>query len=319
MPKFVNFVLTNSFFMSISHFLEYLELEKKYSSHTLKAYRNDLHTFSAYIKGEFEQEDLREVHYSQIRSWIVSLVESRLTNRSINRKISSLKSFYKFLLKTKQLEVSPLATHLPLKTAQKAQLPFSEKEVQQALELIELVSFEDYRDKLVLEIFYTTGIRRAELLGMQIADLELESGVLKVRGKRGKERYIPLLSSVLPWVQKYLKEREAFLTIHGQQTPVLFLDSKAAPLTAEKVREIVGKYFGQVSTKLKKSPHVLRHSFATHLLNQGADLNSVKELLGHSSLAATQIYTHNSLAQLKSVYKKAHPRNKSNPSETEEL
>ena len=302
--------------MLISHFLEYLELEKKYSHHTLAAYRNDLNSFSGYIIDEFDQQDLSQVHYSQIRSWIVSLAESQLSNRSINRKVSSLKSFYKFLLKTKQIEVSPLAAHIPLKTAQKAQIPFSEKEVQQALDLIKLVGFEDYRDKLVLEIFYTTGIRRAELLGIKITDLEFDGGVLKIRGKRGKERYIPLLTSILPSLRAYLKEREALLIGCGRQTSILFLDAKATPLSPEKVREIVGKYFGQVSTKLKKSPHVLRHSFATHLLNQGADLNSVKELLGHSSLAATQIYTHNSLAQLKSVYKRAHPRNKSDSSES---
>lgn len=302
--------------MLISHFLEYLELEKKYSHHTLAAYRNDLNSFSGYIMGEFDQQDLSQVHYSQIRSWIVSLAESHLSNRSINRKVSSLKSFYKFLLKTRQIEVSPLAAHIPLKTAQKAQIPFSEKEVQQALDLIKLVGFEDYRDKVVLEIFYTTGIRRAELLGIKITDLELDGGVLKIRGKRGKERYIPLLTSILPSLRAYLKEREALLIGCGRQTSILFLDAKATPLSPEKVREIVGKYFGQVSTKLKKSPHVLRHSFATHLLNQGADLNSVKELLGHSSLAATQIYTHNSLAQLKSVYKRAHPRNKSDSSES---
>lgn len=304
--------------MHISHFMEYLELEKKYSKHTLVAYRNDLARFSAYIKDEFEQDDLRDVHYPQIRSWIVFLVESGLTNRSINRKVSSLKSFYRFLLKTKQVTVSPLATHLALKTAQKAQLPFSEKEVRQALELIELVDYEGYRDRLVLEVFYTTGIRRAELLGIQLNDLELESEVLKVRGKRNKERFIPLLPSIIPLLCTYLKERDVLLASQGQQTTVLFLDSKATPLTAEKVREIVGKYFNQVSTKLKKSPHVLRHSFATHLLNQGADLNSVKELLGHSSLAATQIYTHNSLAQLKDVYKQAHPRNKSNSTKADE-
>lgn len=302
--------------MLISHFLEYLELEKKYSQHTLAAYRGDLDSFLSYIKDEFEQEDLCEVHYFQIRSWIVSLVENKLSNRSINRKVSSLKSFYKFLLKIKQIEASPLATHLPLKASQKAQLPFSEKEVRQALDLIELVNFEDYRDKLVLEIFYTTGIRRAELLGIKIADLELESGVLKVTGKRDKERYIPLLPSIVPLLRAYLKERKGLLTDFGSKTPVLFLDSRAVPLSPKKVGEVVEKYFSQVSAKLKKSPHVLRHSFATHLLNQGADLNSVKELLGHSSLAATQIYTHNSLAQLKSVYKKAHPRSKLDSSES---
>lgn len=304
--------------MIISQFREYLELEKKYSGHTLSAYQADLRSFAQFLLSEYNQEDFGEVNYQQIRQWIVVLAENGLSNRSINRKISSLKSFYTFLLKTRQIEVSPLAKHTSLKTSQKAQVPFSEKEVEEALALIVPEGFEDYRDKLVLEIFYTTGVRRAELLGIEIADLDLQRRLLKIRGKRNKERIVPLLASVVPSIEMYLKERKCLLHQKNISTSILILDSLARPLSADKVGLIVKKYFSQISSKLKKSPHVLRHSFATHLLNQGADINSVKELLGHSSLAATQIYTHGSLAELKSVYQNSHPRTVGSKEEQED-
>lgn len=303
--------------MAISQFLEYLELEKKYSKHTLSAYQSDLMSFVQFLQAEYDHKNLREVHYPQVRAWIVALAESGLSNRSINRKTSSLRSFYTFLLRTRQIEVSPLAKHTSLKTAKKVQLPFSEKEVEQALALIVPENFSDYRDKIVLEIFYTTGIRRAELLSIEMTDLDLKRKLLKIRGKRKKERIVPLLTSVIPSIQLYLKERDRLLREKNISTPVLVLDASAKPLNPAKVDKIVKQYFNQVSTKLKKSPHVLRHSFATHLLNQGADLNSVKELLGHSSLAATQIYTHSSLAELKSVYRNSHPRTVSSEEEQE--
>lgn len=301
--------------MAIDQFLDYLESEKNYSSHTISAYKRDLGYFEEVMVREFEVEDLRAVHYSMIRKWIVNLVEEGLSNRTINRKISALKSFYKFLQKTKQIERSPLAAHIPLKAAKKEQLPFSEKEIAQALESVDSVTFEDFRDKLVLELFYTTGIRRAELLAIQLADLDLGSAMVKIRGKGRKERYVPLLASVTSTIRDYLDMRKAHLSEHGETSGYLFLNGKGRPMSPAQVGGIVRKYFDRVSTKPKKSPHVLRHSFATHLLDQGADLHSVKELLGHSSLAATQVYTHTSLGKIKAIYGQAHPRNRTQRSD----
>lgn len=301
--------------MAIDQFLDYLESEKKYSEHTISAYKRDLQYFEEVMLVEFEVEDLSTVHYSMIRRWIVHLVEEGMSNRTINRKVSALKSFYKFLQKTKQIDRSPLAIHIPLKTAREEQLPFSLKEINAALELIDPVTFEDFRDKLVLELFYSTGVRRAELLGILLSDLDLESGMIKIRGKGKKERFVPLLPSVIDTIGKYKDRRKAHLLEAGENSEYLFLNGKAQPLSPAQVGDIVQRYFERVSTKPKKSPHVLRHSFATHLLDQGADLHSVKELLGHSSLAATQIYTHNSLGKLKAIYSKAHPRNRKSSSD----
>ena len=289
-------------------FLDYLELEKNHSPHTVKAYKNDLTEFHDFLITEHEQEDLLEVHYPQIRSWIVKLVESGLSNNSVNRKISSLKAFYKFLQKTQQLQISPLAKHRALKTAKKIQIPFSETEMISALYDIEAEGFEEIRNKLMVELFYSTGIRRNELINIKVSHMDLSSGLLKVRGKGNKERFIPLLPSVSASVSSYLPERK--LVENEKSEGYLFLTSKGVKVYDSLVYRTINNYFRGVSSKLKKSPHILRHSFATHLLNQGAHLNAVKELLGHSSLAATQVYTHNSMAELNRVYRNTHPRNR---------
>ena len=294
--------------MLLNQFFEYLEYEKKCSAHTVKAYKADLSEFCQFISSEYDQADLKEVHYPQIRTWIVLLVEKGLTNRSINRKVSSLKAYYKFLQKTKQLEISPLTKHVSLKTSKKIQIPFSENEVEKVLDSFESDSFEGLRDRLIIEMFYSTGIRRSELIEIRLQDLDIEGNLLKVKGKRNKERYVPLLEGVVQRTRLYLKERKAVENaISGRY---LFLTSRGVKMNESLVYRLIKNYFRGVSSKVKKSPHILRHSFATHLLNQGADLNAVKELLGHSSLAATQIYTHSSMAELSKVYKNAHPRNK---------
>ncbi|MCG9970737.1 tyrosine-type recombinase/integrase [Christiangramia crocea] len=296
--------------MPFSAFLDYLQLEKKYSVHTVSAYAKDLESFQSFLNETFEQDEVQKVNYSQIRSWIVHLSESGISNRSINRKISSLKAYYRFLLKTGQIEFSPLTKHKALKTSKKVQIPFSEKEIIQVLENIDDSTFEGIRDRFVVELFYSTGIRRIELIEIKLNDLDLGAGVLKVLGKRNKERYIPLIESVKDTASKYLEFREAF---EGSATKeYLFLTSKGEKLYESFVYRIINNYFSEVSGKLKKSPHILRHSFATHLLNQGANLNAVKELLGHSSLAATQVYTNNSIAELSKIHKQAHPRNNKN-------
>lgn len=292
----------------IKAFLDYLSHEKNYSKHTVIAYQKDLNSFKSFIQINFDQEDLPEVNYSQIRSWIVSLVENEISNRTINRKISSLKSFYKFLQKTEQIKSNPLQKHRALKVAKKVQVPFSQKEVATVLESNTENSFVSIRNKLMVEIFYSTGIRRAELINIQLKDINSGSNVLKVLGKRNKERLVPILNSVSKTLNRYLDLRKNI----SNNSAYLFITEKGNKIYETLVYRVINSYFSKVSSKVKKSPHMLRHSFATHLLNEGADLNSVKELLGHSSLASTQVYTHNSLDAIKQVYNQAHPKSKKN-------
>ena len=295
--------------MALKSFTDYLLLEKKYAVLTVNAYQNDLESFSEFIKSEYDEVDIRHVNYVQIRTWIVSLVESGLTNRSVNRKVSALNTFYKFLLKIKDIDKNPLAKHKALKTSKKIQVPFSEKEVNAVLNDFNFENdFEGLRDKLIIELFYSTGIRRIELVNLKMASFNLENKTLKVLGKRNKERIVPLLNSVIQSLKKYITERNTLEAIKDKSD--LFLTKKGVKIYETLVYRIINDYFSKVSTKVKKSPHILRHSFATHLLNEGADLNAVKELLGHSSLAATQIYTNSSIAALKEVHINTHPRSK---------
>jgi integrase/recombinase XerC len=238
----------------------------------------------------------------------VSLVDSGISNRTVNRKISSLKTYYKFLLKTSQIEINPLVKHKALKTSKKIQVPFSEKEIDNVLELLDAENdFKGLRNKLMVELFYSTGIRRAELVNLKLFDVSVTQKTIKVLGKRNKERIIPLLPSVIKTVNEYLEVRDEITPI--KDNAFLFISEKGVKIYETLVYRIINSYFSKASEKIKKSPHILRHSFATHLLNEGADLNAVKELLGHSSLASTQVYTHNSIAKLKEVYKNSHPRN----------
>ena len=289
-------------------FQDYLQLEKNYSAHTVLAYWNDITSFESFNAVHFEQETIEQVNYSQIRSWVVSLVDADVSNVSVNRKIASLKAFYKFLLKTKQIEVNPLLKHKALKTSKKIQIPFSEKEVETVLiHLQNPVGFDEVRDKLIIDLFYTTGMRRAELIQLKTADFNLSNATIKVLGKRNRERVIPILPIVAQQVALYIDEREKLES--PIDTKYFFLTNKGLKINETFVYRLINSYFSTVSEKVKKSPHILRHTFATHLLNNGADLNSVKELLGHSSLASTQVYTHSSLSELKKVYQNAHPRN----------
>ena len=298
----------NGFFMTITYFLEYLNLEKKYSKHTITAYKNDLNSFQQFCNEEYQNQEISSVNYSLIRSWIVSLVELGISNRTINRKVSSLKSFYKFLQKTNQIQANPLINHQPLKVAKTVQVPFSEKEILEILKTNDEDDFESVRNKLIVELFYATGIRRSELINIKITDINFDNETVKVLGKRNKERYIPLLKIVQNNIQKYLNYR---LKINTKE-PYLFVTLKGKKVYDTLVYRIINNYFSKVSTKVKKSPHIIRHTFATHLLNEGANLNAVKELLGHSSLASTQIYTHSSLGKLKEIYNQAHPRSQKN-------
>lgn len=290
-------------------FVNYLQMEKKYSPHTVTAYLNDILSFESFNKIHFDQEDIDHVNYSQIRSWIVFLVEDSISNVSVNRKIQSLKAYYRFLLKTKQIEVSPLLKHKALKTPKTIQIPFSETEVDAVLNQIENpLDFDSIRNKLLIDLLYTTGIRRAELIHLKMNGYDVFNQNIKVIGKRNKERILPLLPIISEQFNLYLNQRSELERIIDSD--YLFLTKRGLKLNNSFVYRLINAYFSAVSNKLKKSPHVLRHTFATHLLNNGADLNSVKDLLGHSSLASTQVYTHSSLSELKKVYQESHPRNK---------
>ena len=288
-------------------FSDYLQLEKKYSIHTVNNYLKDVDFFQEFLVATFETDNLSDINYSQIRSWIVMLVENGISNASVNRKIASLKAFYRFLLKTSQIATSPLQKHKALKTPKKIQIPFSEAEVDKVLNAIQYSDgFVGLRDKLIIDLFYTTGIRRAELIHIKSNDIDLTNQTLKVVGKRNKERIVPILPIIVQEFKVYFSERANLEEIRDKD--YFFLTIKGNKLNESLVYRLINNYFSTVSEKVKKSPHILRHTFATHLLNNGADLNSVKELLGHSSLASTQVYTHNSLAELKKVYQNAHPR-----------
>ena len=290
-------------FMMLQNFLDYLKLERNYSSHTIKAYQNDLTAFQDFCSHEFEVTSLAEVGYPIIRSWILSLSKKGISNLSINRKVSSLKSFFKFLQKIGEIETNPLIGHKALKVQKKIQVPFSKKEILEVMDAIQGDDFESVRNRLVIEMLYATGIRRTELLHMKLSDIDFSENVIRILGKRNKERFVPILSTMLTSIHNYLPLRNELA-----ENDYLFVTSKGNKMYETLVYRIINSYFSLASTKLKKSPHILRHSFATHLLNEGANLNSVKELLGHSSLASTQVYTKNSLESLKQMYNQAHPR-----------
>ena len=294
--------------MPIKPFLDYLLLEKNYSIHTQKAYQANLESFQNFIQdSQPETEGIENVSYSEIRSWIVDLIQQGNSTRTVNRKLSVLRSFYKFLVRNGVIEVSPLKEHKALKMAAKVPLPFSEEEVKEVLE------GDSYPDnylgvlqKTLLNLFYYTGIRRSELIDLKRTHVDLDNRTMKVLGKRNKERLVPLLPAMSKQLAELVKrqEEEHIIGEGGR----FFISPKGKKLTEAFVYETVKKYFSEVTTKIKKSPHVLRHSFASHLLDQGAGINAIKELLGHSSVAATQHYTHSSMSTIKSVYKKAHPR-----------
>lgn len=292
--------------MAISPFLDYLALEKKYSPHTLKAYQKDLEDFGAFCGEYYDIEAIESVHYGMIRSWIVDLKSKQQEARTINRKLSTLRSYYKYLVKTQQLHENPMEEHQPLKTAKRVQVPYSQDEIRQLLERQRYP--EHYEGSLqftLIALFYYTGIRRQELIHLRREGISADKSNLKVLGKRNKERIVPIVGDLKIILEHYDQaKKEAGLP----DSEYYLLSSKGHKLTEKFVYETVNFYLKGVTTKIKKSPHMLRHSFATHLLDNGADLNAVKELLGHASVAATQLYTNSSLEQLQKIYRGSHPR-----------
>ena len=292
---------------TIGAFKDYLQKEKKYSVHTVVAYEDDLLSFRLFNESVFGEATIERVEYNQIRSWIVSLVEQGISMVTVNRKISSLRAYYKFLLKIKEIGVSPLVRHKSLKISKKIQIPFSEKEMLLVLdEELDLNDFESLRNALIVELFYATGMRRAELMGLRMSDVDFSNDLLRVVGKRDKERLLPILPILKQKMQEYCRLRQNLAVV--VDFDFFFLLKKGVKLNNSFVYRLINSYFSKTSEKVKTSPHILRHTFATHLLNNGADLSAVKELLGHATLASTQVYVHGSLSELKKVYLKAHPR-----------
>lgn len=289
----------------IDSFLKYLRYEKRYSEHTLIAYQNDLTQFQAYLEEVFEISNLQEAKHSHLRSWVVSLIDQQVSPKSVNRKIATLKSFYKFLLVRDIIEANPASRLKPLRSEKKLPTFVRENDM---VSMLDHVVFEDsfsgYRDRLIMELLYGTGMRLSELSGLKDLDINTFQGTVKVLGKRNKERIIPLSDFIV----KTIKDYQQFRNREVGKCEYLIVTDSGEKLYPMLVYRTVKKYLNQFTTISKKSPHVLRHTFATHLLNKGAELNAVKDLLGHTSLAATQIYTHNSMEKLKSVFDQAHPK-----------
>ena len=287
--------------MYLSDFKNFIESEKKYSKHTVSAYINDLEEFNKFLN--INRVKLNEkLNYSFVRQWIVELSENGLSSRSINRKISSLKSYFNFLIAINKLNVSPLKLHRNLKVDPKIIIPFNEREMEKVFEIFNNNSGKLDRDFLIIEILYSTGIRRDELINLKFEDIYFEQGLIKVLGKRNKERLVPVLPNLLSKIKKY--------SSNNSINSYLFKSKNGKKISPSTIYRIVKKYFRQISSKNKISPHVLRHSFATHMINNGADINSVKEILGHSSLASTQIYTKIKVPKMLNDYMLNHPREK---------
>jgi integrase/recombinase XerC len=285
-------------------FLEFLKFEKRSSEHTVKSYQTDLDQFQKYLLAQYECGAPETASPSMLRSWVVSLMEEGLNPVSINRKIASLRSYYGFLRRKKLIDSDPSKILSALKTRKKLPAFVEEKSMEMLFDT-ELFSddFEGLRDRAILEILYGTGIRLTELVNLEIKDIDLFGRTIRVFGKRAKERIVPVSPGLIEIVKKYLEKRSA-----SENTPILLLTDSGKPVYPVFVQRTVRRYLSAVTTLSQKSPHVLRHTYATHLLNRGADLNAIKELLGHANLAATQIYTHNSIEKLKKTHQQAHPK-----------
>ena len=288
-------------------FLKYLRFEKRVSPHTTTAYENDLLQFQNFLNDNFSGETIDQANYGLVRSWIVQLVESDLSPSSVNRKIASLRAFYKFLLRQEHIGKDPMMKIKPLKNSKRLPTFVKEPDMVKVLDNFEFENtLEGWRDKLVLELFYATGIRLSELINLKETHVDLRSRTMKVLGKRNKERVIPFSAGIVSVIENYrsVRNREVQMKDHG----LLFVTDSGEPCYPMMIYRTVRKYLDQHTTTEKRSPHVLRHTYATHLLNKGAEINAVKDLLGHTSLAATQVYTHNSLEKIKKVFDQAHPK-----------
>ena len=292
---------------ALQHFLDYLKFQKRYSQHTVISYQNDLVTFIDFIQLTFGETSLPDIKSTFVRSWLAYLKEQGMEAKSINRKISTLKSFFKYQLKEQIILTSPMSSIISLKINKRLPQFVDKTDINTLFNHVEFP--DDWRgrtDRILLQLFYNTGIRQAELVGLKENQVDLHKNSIKVLGKGNKERIIPISPELLGLLKIYIADKKKIFDKYD--TDILLVNPKGKKLYPKYVYNAVKNYLSKITTISKKSPHVLRHTFATHLMNNGADLNAVKELLGHSSLAATQIYTHNSIEKLKDIHKKAHPK-----------
>lgn len=295
----------NTRYTDVNAFLAYLQFEKRYSLHTITAYSNDLVQFFDFIETQYDKVALEQISGSMVRSWLAGMKEADMTGKSLNRKISSLKSFFKYQIRQGNLVKSPMETVISPKITKRLPAFVAEQDMEQLLSHLAFAEgWKGYTEKMVIQLFYATGMRLSELIQCKENQLDLSKSVIKVLGKGNKERILPISKILVQELTNYIAEKPA----EAKGNPYLFVTAKGKSLQPRAVYSFVKFYLSQVTTLQKKSPHVLRHSFATHLMNNGADLNAVKELLGHASLAATQVYTHNTIEKLKEVFAKAHPK-----------
>ncbi len=293
---------------NVAAFLRYLTAEKNYSAHTLRAYRKDLDDFMLHCTTNYQLKNLTKVHYAMVRDYIVALSKKGLTMRSINRKCVTLNSFYNYLRTIGAIDKHPLAQHKSLKAKKSFIVPFSESEVDHAIQQIDQSTFSGLRDATAIELFYSTGMRQAELIGLRVSDIDWAQQQLRILGKRNKERLVPMLPSLIATLKTYCEQRNEI--DNAKTHDFLLVTDKGKKTYPSFVYRLIKLYFNEVSFKIRTSPHVLRHSFATHMLDAGADINVVKEILGHENLAATQEYTKVQLPKVQDAYRAAHPRAK---------
>lgn len=291
----------------IQPFLDYLKFEKRYSPHTLSSYENDIRAFSAYLHGNFGTVYLQDINSGMIRSWLASLKEDQITSKSINRKISSLRSFFKYHLKRGAIKAMPTANVTAPRISKRLPVFVKEEETKQLIETLDrsTESWKSLNAKMLINLFYATGMRLSELINLKEKQVDRSRSQIRVLGKGNKERIIPVSKELIELIRVYEAEKRKEF---GEEGETLLLTEKGKKLYPKYAYNLVNETLKEASTLEKRSPHVLRHTFATHLMNNGADLSAVKELLGHSSLAATQVYTHTTIEKLKDVHKKAHPK-----------
>ncbi len=299
--------MLHSTYPQIRSFIEYLQFEKRYSQHTIISYQTDLEQFFAFLISQYDGPPVSSITPGFVRSWLAEMRNDNITPKSLNRKISSLKSLFKYLMKMGEVKQSPLATVVSPKVGKRLPSFVAQNDMQTLQQYVEFAdTWKGHTDKLLLELFYATGMRLSELINLKESQIDYSNCQVKVLGKGNKERIIPVSKDLIAELTKYLENKKKLPD--GSSCQNFLVSEKGKPLYAKYVYNVVKNNLSMVTTLQKKSPHVLRHTFATHLTNNGADLNAVKELLGHSSLAATQVYTHNTIDKLKEIYRKAHPK-----------
>jgi integrase/recombinase XerC len=293
--------------MAIDRFFQYIQFEKRYSPNTVVSYRNDIEQFFDFLQQEFNISNYKEIDFSQIRSWLASMMEQGITARAVNRKISTLKSYFRFLINEGDISENPMRKIIAPKISKRLPVYVEKDKMTVLLDEIDFgKDFEGVRNRLIVELFYMTGMRLSELVNLTVSDMNLAKKTIKVLGKRNKERIIPLSNSLVIQIDVYINFRNEIK--NAIDNKYLFITAKGKKVYQKLVYRLINYYLSIITTLEKKSPHILRHTFATHMLNNGADLNAIKELLGHSNLSATQLYTHNTIEKLKKVYQQSHPK-----------